>query len=833
MLTRSIFCVFIPIFLTFAVNAQWTEQVLLTDQNLYDIAFVTENEGWAIGLEGTMLRYEGSEWKKEASLTGNSFNRITFTSDTEGWAITGEGKIFRYNGTEWSLNFSAGKALYTLHFLETGEGYVSGSDGYIAYYSGSEWTEGNIGFDVISLASYFSDNKNGWISSGAGLMYQFKDSVWSEINIAATGAFFEMDFIAPDNGYAVGFDNTIWHYDGNSWSLDYTSTTNTNQYLTDTYFLDEDHGWAGGQGTLFTYRYGVWQEEAINQDWEIWGFHFTDPFNGWAVGSDGLLLQYTDLLDWQPVNAIPSNLFITEISRGPNGDLYAIGHTENEIIADSEAGLYRSSDGLNWQKISSDLDLLARTNTILALDGVLLVSGMDTEFNTILHKSTDGGLTWTQSDTGLSEHTSMEDMAIDENGVVYAVANYFYPELYKSEDLGDTWTLITTSGFSTPTDVSEADFVNIAAIGTTLFVFHQDTENGIRGIYTSANGMDWTVLENTPDELFAADLHAGENGLLYASGAIVGSEIVGAVYASSDMGNSWYDVYAEGLGGIYTSITSWGTELFLSTFAGSSNERIFGVFTTLKPTPQSIDFGALLSKTYGDDPFELTASASSGLPVTYNSSNEEVAVIIDQSIHINAAGSSIITASQPGNDSFAAAGNIEQLLTVNKATLNVSVANVSRKEGEVNPDFAVSYSGWVNEDDVNDLDTKPVASTIADVSSAGGTYPITISGGLDNNYTFNYSEGILTVEVITSLADNSLIQTQLFPNPVHNRLMVIPGRSMASAELLVYNANGMVIHNKALDPVTTELDFTSYPNGVYLLKIISAEGIAFHRVIKE
>ena len=92
-------------------------------------------------------------------------------------------------------------------------------------------------------------------------------------------------------------------------------------------------------------------------------------------------------------------------------------------------------------------------------------------------------------------------------------------------------------------------------------------------------------------------------------------------------------------------------------------------------TGQTISFGALAAKTYGNAPFALTATASSGLTVTYVSSDPLVASISGTNVTILKAGSTTITASQVGNGSFSAATPVAQLLMVN----------------------APSYSGWATD----------------------------------------------------------------------------------------------------------------------------------------
>jgi poly(beta-D-mannuronate) lyase len=87
---------------------------------------------------------------------------------------------------------------------------------------------------------------------------------------------------------------------------------------------------------------------------------------------------------------------------------------------------------------------------------------------------------------------------------------------------------------------------------------------------------------------------------------------------------------------------------------------------TVQKLSQTISFAALPAKAIGDSDFTPTASASSGLAVSFTSSNTAVATIVGGKIHIVGAGTSVITASQAGNTTYNAAANVSQTLTVTK-----------------------------------------------------------------------------------------------------------------------------------------------------------------------
>jgi hypothetical protein len=79
---------------------------------------------------------------------------------------------------------------------------------------------------------------------------------------------------------------------------------------------------------------------------------------------------------------------------------------------------------------------------------------------------------------------------------------------------------------------------------------------------------------------------------------------------------------------------------------------------------QTITFAALPTKVVGDADFSLSATASSGLPVSYTSSSNSVATVSSNIVTIVGAGSTVITSSQAGDDNWNAATNVVQTLLV-------------------------------------------------------------------------------------------------------------------------------------------------------------------------
>ena len=89
-------------------------------------------------------------------------------------------------------------------------------------------------------------------------------------------------------------------------------------------------------------------------------------------------------------------------------------------------------------------------------------------------------------------------------------------------------------------------------------------------------------------------------------------------------------------------------------------------------------------------------------------------------------------------------------LTVTKATLTVTANNASRNFGEANPPFTGTITGFKLNEGVSVLDTAPSYTTTANQNTAAGSYAITGSGGVDNNYAFSYVNGTLTIVSTTT-----------------------------------------------------------------------------------
>ncbi|NCZ97207.1 hypothetical protein EBZ02_08690, partial [bacterium] len=157
--------------------------------------------------------------------------------------------------------------------------------------------------------------------------------------------------------------------------------------------------------------------------------------------------------------------------------------------------------------------------------------------------------------------------------------------------------------------------------------------------------------------------------------------------------------------GSTVTIVGVGSTTITANQAGNSNYSAAPAVNrtlTVAQASQTITFGALGTKNYGAAAFSAGASASSGLTVSYVSSNPNVATVIGNTVTVVGVGTTVITASQAGNSNYLAAADVSQTLTVQSVLSSVDGATISLDFQVANTDGYVSHAnGWSSNDELN------------------------------------------------------------------------------------------------------------------------------------
>ena len=123
---------------------------------------------------------------------------------------------------------------------------------------------------------------------------------------------------------------------------------------------------------------------------------------------------------------------------------------------------------------------------------------------------------------------------------------------------------------------------------------------------------------------------------------------------------------------------------------------------------QTITFGPLANKTFGEAPFSLSGSASSGLAVSFavKAGSGSSCTVSGSDVTLTGAGSCTIVASQAGNGNYNAADSVERSFTIAKAQATLTLT-----------DLTATYDG----------SAKPVGVTVVPAGLTG--ISVTYDGG--------------------------------------------------------------------------------------------------------
>jgi hypothetical protein len=273
----------------------------------------------------------------------------------------------------------------------------------------------------------------------------------------------------------------------------------------------------------------------------------------------------------------------------------------------------------------------------------------------------------------------------------------------------------------------------------------------------------------------------------------------------------------------------WGTSS-----SAKYHTDIYGrLFNIITKQDQTISFQSLPTKYYGDAAFDLPGTASSGLPVTYNSSNINVATIAENKVTIVGAGSTDITASQPGNDDYNPASSVIQTLTVKKADQIITFNPLSSKNfgdadfyltGSASSGLPVTYES-------SNTNVATLAGNKVTIVGAGSTDITALQPGNDN---YNPAASIthsLTVMQATLINEISSQKILVYPNPTTGQVFIQSEQVMDYIN--IYDLQGNKLSHYELNSDSAILDLSQFPSAIYLIRIYCGEKEYSRKIVKK
>lgn len=319
---------------------------------------------------------------------------------------------------------------------------------------------------------------------------------------------------------------------------------------------------------------------------------------------------------------------------------------------------------------------------------------------------------------------------------------------------------------------------------------------------------------------------------------------------------------------------------------------------------QNIVFDELPSKKFGDPPFSLSATTSSGLPLTYHSSNSSVATINESTVTIVGAGNATIVVTQAGDSNYVRA-QAEQPLFVAKATQQIIFPTISDKTigdssfdlmASTSSNLIISYSaspaekvainmsqltplipgrvtikasqnGSVNYEPamtVNQSFCINPAKPVVNVEGINSESPILTSNSTTGNQWFfngiampNATNQIYTAEksgvykvqtksddcpsefseeislVITGDIEEIEPPIDLYPNPGASEITIYLGNEGVKKEISFYNLAGKKVFTEKVYKKEYQFRVDDYPTGFYFVTILVGESLKMTKFLKK
>lgn len=257
---------------------------------------------------------------------------------------------------------------------------------------------------------------------------------------------------------------------------------------------------------------------------------------------------------------------------------------------------------------------------------------------------------------------------------------------------------------------------------------------------------------------------------------------------------------------------------------------------TVSQKQQSITFDALQDRTIGESSFSITATASSGLPVIFTSSNPAVATVSGNTITLVGAGTTVIKASQAGDSRYTSAQSVERTLTVRKRTQLITFVALAEKIlGETDFQLAATTSSGLA---ISYTSSDPaVATVVGNTVTLRGAGATTITASQQGDAQFDAAtpvSQVLVVRLVTGIEAGYDDAVKVYPNPVTDRITVEshgPGNLFSVLDV----AGKVVLKPQALfsDGKQYTLDLGSLTSGVYYLSINTGKSIISKRIVKK
>ncbi len=303
--------------------------------SLNNVWFFTENQGVAVGDNGTVLKTEnaGTAWNDYDSGVNYYLTALYFTSDDVGYA-SGFGNVIKTTdgGQTWSPSGSgitSHNFIQSIAFTTESVGYTVGHDVFKTENGGESWTQIH---DSYGTKIHFVDEFTGFIVGASEKLLKTTDAGenWTDIYSGITSVHLRgIYFHTTETGVVSGSGGNVFKTTDGGENWTHVHDGPFEYHINDIHFIDDNLGYAAGtQGYLIKTEDGgdTWQQVNSNTIRDLTAIDITPEGTPFIVGQDGIVLRKV------PSHTLTFN--VTDTEANPiddavitfNGVPYTAGH---------------------------------------------------------------------------------------------------------------------------------------------------------------------------------------------------------------------------------------------------------------------------------------------------------------------------------------------------------------------------------------------------------------------------------------------------------------------------------------------------------------------------
>jgi photosystem II stability/assembly factor-like uncharacterized protein len=496
----------------------------------------------------TVALLHAQTWYTINPSTGlNSLRDVSMLSPAHGIAVGNNGVILEYNGTEWALMESPVTGwLRAVHFLNPSAAWAVGDSGTIVHYNGSQWVQQNSNTTAHLRDVFFLDENTGWAVGNTLLKYNGQG--W-EVEMDETGLN-AIHFYDATEGWIVGNYGKTLKHDGSAWAI--VTPATDDKLLTDVFMTGPASGWrcgytVGGGGVFQEYNGTAWQNAGSGLG-NNFGISFVNHDHGWGL--------------YNPVAPIITTGSINKMTAGTWSESYTTGELgwqninytgvdavdmDNAVVSAATGIMYHYQNG-NWLLGNAFAD-----NHIRSIDFITPSNGRIAAGHKGIRRYENGNWTTELQDEGYYFHfVSFSDslngwaVASKDWGESSTYAEYMVYKYYGGEwsefdynawyhpfvtayaiDENHLWKVISENTLVFFNQQGAAAWIDDLNIDVIYSLYFTDAENGwiagwrvaagSKGVIMRLENGEWSTVYENPDKI-VSDISFLEDGTAFATG---------------------------------------------------------------------------------------------------------------------------------------------------------------------------------------------------------------------------------------------------------------------------------------------------------------------------